>query len=168
MTLPPTDLRLSTHRRAVGLPRQGASAEQSSVQSPRERGKGHHRPVSQRAVVVVLTLGMPASPIPGRRQRGPTRLCLSTRCKSRESVMGADQSSKRVVLLGPSHHVYLSGIALSKFASYGTPIGDIPLDLEGAPCRQAHTHTKTLMSSSHRRSPQVTPILGHEEQRRRG
>lgn len=33
-------------------------------------------------------------------------------------------------LLGPSHHVYLNGIALSKFAAYGTPLGDIPLDLE--------------------------------------
>lgn len=39
--------------------------------------------------------------------------------------------SKRVFLLGPSHHVYLSGIALSPFAAYGTPVGDIPLDLEG-------------------------------------
>ncbi|KAL1408294.1 hypothetical protein Q8F55_005100 [Vanrija albida] len=37
---------------------------------------------------------------------------------------------KRVVLLGPSHHVYLAGIALSPFAAYGTPLGDIPLDLE--------------------------------------
>lgn len=37
---------------------------------------------------------------------------------------------KRVFLLGPSHHVYLSGIALSRFAAYGTPLGDIPLDLE--------------------------------------
>jgi AmmeMemoRadiSam system protein B len=37
---------------------------------------------------------------------------------------------KRVFLLGPSHHVYLSGIALSGFAAYGTPLGDLPLDLE--------------------------------------
>ncbi|RSH87910.1 uncharacterized protein EHS24_000428 [Apiotrichum porosum] len=37
---------------------------------------------------------------------------------------------KRVFLLGPSHHVHLSGVALSKFASYETPVGDIPLDLQ--------------------------------------
>ncbi|KAL7424910.1 hypothetical protein Q5752_000597 [Cryptotrichosporon argae] len=37
---------------------------------------------------------------------------------------------KRVVLLGPSHHAYISGVALSPFAAYGTPLGDIPLDLD--------------------------------------
>jgi len=37
---------------------------------------------------------------------------------------------KRVFILGPSHHVYLEGCALSKCTSYETPIGDLPLDLE--------------------------------------
>ncbi|ORY34949.1 MEMO1 family [Naematelia encephala] len=37
---------------------------------------------------------------------------------------------KRVFLLGPSHHAYIPGIALSSFDSYGTPLGDIPLDLD--------------------------------------
>ncbi|WWD20094.1 AmmeMemoRadiSam system protein B [Kwoniella shandongensis] len=37
---------------------------------------------------------------------------------------------KRVFLLGPSHHAYLSGVALSRFESYETPVGDLPLDLE--------------------------------------
>ncbi|KAJ7181709.1 MEMO1 family [Mycena crocata] len=37
---------------------------------------------------------------------------------------------KRVFLLGPSHHVYLDGCALSSCTSYATPLGDIPLDLE--------------------------------------
>lgn len=68
--------------------------------------------------------------IPDRRQRGLTRLCLWTRCKSPRSL-DAHSISKRVVLLGPSHHVYISGIALSRFAAYETPIGDIPLDLDG-------------------------------------
>jgi hypothetical protein len=31
--------------------------------------------------------------------------------------------------------MYLNGIALSKFAAYGTPVGDIPLDLDGEPQR---------------------------------
>jgi len=37
---------------------------------------------------------------------------------------------KRVFILGPSHHVYLDGCALSKCKEYETPIGNLPLDLE--------------------------------------
>ncbi|ORX37967.1 MEMO1 family [Kockovaella imperatae] len=37
---------------------------------------------------------------------------------------------KRIVLLGPSHHAYFEGIALSPFASYDTPLGQIPLDTQ--------------------------------------
>ncbi|KAL9124294.1 MAG: hypothetical protein Q9217_006362 [Psora testacea] len=37
--------------------------------------------------------------------------------------------AKRVFLLGPSHHKYLTGCALSKHAKYATPIGNLPLDL---------------------------------------
>lgn len=38
--------------------------------------------------------------------------------------------SKRVFLLGPSHHFYLSKIAVSKCIKYATPLGDIPIDTE--------------------------------------
>lgn len=38
--------------------------------------------------------------------------------------------SKRVFLLGPSHHFYLNKIALTKCAKYATPLGDIPIDTE--------------------------------------
>ncbi|OCF43473.1 hypothetical protein I317_02622 [Kwoniella heveanensis CBS 569] len=34
---------------------------------------------------------------------------------------------KRVFLLGPSHHAYLAGVALSTFDAYETPVGDISL-----------------------------------------
>ncbi|GAA5843432.1 hypothetical protein JCM9279_002100 [Rhodotorula babjevae] len=37
---------------------------------------------------------------------------------------------KRVFILGPSHHVYLDGCALSKCKEYETPIGNLPLDLD--------------------------------------
>lgn len=37
---------------------------------------------------------------------------------------------KRVFVLGPSHHAYLTGVALSKFKSYATPVGDIPLCIQ--------------------------------------
>ncbi|KAF8922499.1 MEMO1 family [Mucidula mucida] len=37
---------------------------------------------------------------------------------------------KRVFILGPSHHVYIEGCALSPYRDYETPIGNLPLDLE--------------------------------------
>ncbi|KAH7931020.1 UPF0103-domain-containing protein [Leucogyrophana mollusca] len=37
---------------------------------------------------------------------------------------------KRVFILGPSHHVYLDGCALSTCNSYRTPIENLPLDVE--------------------------------------
>jgi AmmeMemoRadiSam system protein B len=41
-------------------------------------------------------------------------------------------------LLGPSHHHYTHKYALSTAFIYKTPIGDIPIDLEGRPT--IHTH----------------------------
>ncbi|KAI1797838.1 MEMO1 family [Ganoderma leucocontextum] len=37
---------------------------------------------------------------------------------------------KRVFVLGPSHHVYLDGCALTKCTEYGTPLGSLPIDVE--------------------------------------
>ncbi|RUP45251.1 MEMO1 family [Jimgerdemannia flammicorona] len=37
---------------------------------------------------------------------------------------------KRVFILGPSHHEYLPGCALSILKKYQTPLGDLTLDLE--------------------------------------
>ncbi|TBU35197.1 MEMO1 family protein [Dichomitus squalens] len=37
---------------------------------------------------------------------------------------------KRVFVLGPSHHVYLDGCALTRCAQYETPIGALPIDVE--------------------------------------
>jgi predicted class III extradiol MEMO1 family dioxygenase len=39
-------------------------------------------------------------------------------------------SSTRVYILGPSHHLYLDGCALSGCSTYETPIGSLPLDLQ--------------------------------------
>jgi len=38
-------------------------------------------------------------------------------------------ASKRVFILGPSHHHYLSRCALSQCTSYETPLGNLQLDL---------------------------------------
>jgi hypothetical protein len=35
---------------------------------------------------------------------------------------------KRVFLLGPSHHYYLSGAATTSCSKYGTPLGDLTVD----------------------------------------
>lgn len=39
---------------------------------------------------------------------------------------------ERVVLLGPCHRVAIRGLALSRAERFTTPLGDIPLDTEGA------------------------------------
>ncbi len=41
-------------------------------------------------------------------------------------------SSKRIYLLGPSHHVYMKdGCAVSKCSEYKTPIGNLTIHREG-------------------------------------
>ena len=37
--------------------------------------------------------------------------------------------SKRIFILGPSHHYYLQGCALSKCTEYETPVGNLPIDV---------------------------------------
>ncbi len=44
------------------------------------------------------------------------------------------QAWRRVLLLGPSHRVAFTGLALSGAESYGTPVGDIAID--GGACRE--------------------------------
>ena len=39
-------------------------------------------------------------------------------------------SSKRIFLLGPSHHAYLPGCALTRCEAYETPLGSLTIDLE--------------------------------------
>ncbi|KAF2402832.1 UPF0103-domain-containing protein [Trichodelitschia bisporula] len=48
------------------------------------------------------------------------------------SVAGGTRltGSERVFLLGPSHHYYLTGAALSRCAEYETPMGNLRLDAE--------------------------------------
>lgn len=42
----------------------------------------------------------------------------------------ANGSSKKVFLLGPSHHHYLTNAALSRCTHYATPIGNLAVDRE--------------------------------------
>jgi hypothetical protein len=45
-------------------------------------------------------------------------------------LLAQSTTRKTVFIIGPSHHVYLDGCALSKCTSYETPIGPLPLDLD--------------------------------------
>ncbi|HHD84305.1 MAG TPA: AmmeMemoRadiSam system protein B [Campylobacteraceae bacterium] len=40
----------------------------------------------------------------------------------------ANTHAKRVVVIGPSHRVYLQGTSVSDYDSYETPYGDLPID----------------------------------------
>lgn len=43
-----------------------------------------------------------------------------------------DRRVRRVIVLGPSHHVGLDGFALTRASHWRTPLGEMPLDPEGA------------------------------------
>lgn len=66
-----------------------------------------------------------------------TNVWTSPTCKEGISINIIDMNdidtldSKRVFILGPSHHVYLESCALSQCDSYETPLGDLVLDKEG-------------------------------------
>jgi AmmeMemoRadiSam system protein B len=45
-------------------------------------------------------------------------------------LAAVDSSPRRVLLLGPSHHVAFSGLALPEADSFATPLGDVPLDVD--------------------------------------
>ena len=40
----------------------------------------------------------------------------------------ANTNAKRVVVIGPSHRVYVGGVSVSDYDSYETPFGDLPID----------------------------------------
>lgn len=40
----------------------------------------------------------------------------------------ANTGAKRIIVIGPSHHVYIKGVSISKFAKYDTPYGYLEID----------------------------------------
>ena len=54
-------------------------------------------------------------------------LCWSGQCLCR-GYFSTICTSKRVFILGPSHHVYMSGCALSSTTHYQTPLYDLEID----------------------------------------
>jgi AmmeMemoRadiSam system protein B len=45
-----------------------------------------------------------------------------------QHLLHSGQSIRRVVLLGPSHYASFSGLALSHYQAFRTPLGDVPVD----------------------------------------
>lgn len=45
-------------------------------------------------------------------------------------ALGSDQPPRRIVLIGPSHRVYVKGVAVPKAEAFATPLGTIQIDRE--------------------------------------
>lgn len=65
-------------------------------------------------------------------QPGPTSVSILLGCMLATACYIAMRSPnyyrKRVFILGPAHHVYMDGCALSQCTYYSTPLGNLPLD----------------------------------------
>lgn len=91
----------------------------------------------QRAVTRLLRSAPPGNEVPkaiiaphaGYQYSGPTAACAYRLLEERRDV------TRRVVLLGPAHRVYLEGMAVPSVDAFTTPLGDVPIDAEGV--RQA-------------------------------
>lgn len=78
----------------------------------------------------------------------------STAAAAYASVATAQRQPRRVVLIGPSHRVYLEGVALPKVSAFATPLGTIEIDgelqsiLKGCPgvieSDEPHRHEHSL------------------------
>ncbi len=54
------------------------------------------------------------------------------------TILLQDRPFKTVILLGPAHHIGVAGCAVSKAATYRTPLGDIPLSPLGSQLQEKH------------------------------
>jgi hypothetical protein len=101
--------------------------------------QGDHRAVSLILPVIPRShkmIDMPGTPTLAPLLLGHTKVSIPPACQHvslsssclTELTYLPLQSSKRVFILGPSHHVYLDGCALSKCKEYATPLGPLPLD----------------------------------------
>jgi hypothetical protein len=77
-----------------------------------------------------MDTGMLDTRTPGRLLHGPTRAPIGRTRTSKHSTRYSllTRTSKRVFLLGPSHHYYLTGAATTQCDKYGTPFGDLIVD----------------------------------------
>jgi AmmeMemoRadiSam system protein B/AmmeMemoRadiSam system protein A len=69
---------------------------------------------------------------------GPVAASAYARLASRR------ESIRRVVLLGPTHHVHFRGLAATSADAYATPLGTIPLDRQAIERALESDHVQTL------------------------
>lgn len=102
------------------------------------------------------------------QQLGRTKLSIRAICRSLfwPETFWLNPDSDRVFILGPSHHVYLDGCALSRCDTYSTPLGDLPLDQESTSCNSTDQNKLTYCSYSTAESH--WQIFGHVFVNRRG
>jgi len=55
-----------------------------------------------------------------------------------KAVAGRRGSIRRVVLVGPSHFVPFAGLAVPEATAFRTPLGEVPLDLDGVAAASRH------------------------------
>ena len=94
---------------------------------------------------------MQATRILALQQPGRTNALILRACTSMSIYYDVGRSSnscrKRVFILGPAHHVYMDGCALSQCTEYSTPLGNLPLD-EDSMWLQLYNDITTDHSSS--------------------
>ena len=67
---------------------------------------------------------------------------------------------KKVVVIGPSHRVYLEGVSISDYDSFHTPMGKIPIDRELVAKLKAKFHLRLHEEAHHEHSTEVqVPFL---------
>lgn len=121
---PSKDARPSSHRESRGTPlmlQRNRRAERRGVPpwKSSHAGYSYSGPAAAYAYRCIDVHNMSVPPPP------PLSPCLRTRTDQIRTGR-----SHRVFVLGPSHHVYLDGCALSRCTAYDTPIGQLPLDLD--------------------------------------
>ena len=79
---------------------------------------------------------------------------------------GRRDSIRRVVLLGPAHRVFLRGMALPSVEAFATPLGDVPIDLDGVkraleqPATEISDNAHALEHSLEVHLPFLQSVLG--------
>jgi AmmeMemoRadiSam system protein B len=65
-----------------------------------------------------------------------------------KQILPIKNQIKRVILIGPSHHIAFNGLAISSADYFSTPLGNIPLDSDAHTLLATH-HNVTVSNQAH-------------------